>query len=210
MPCIDWIIGVMLHVESLSKSFKKQLFSPVSFRLSEGEILQITGANGSGKTTLLKCLAGYLEGSYQKLTFRDRPLEPIDTAFATTDERSFFPKLTLFENLIFFKKFYRSKVDYKDFINLFGIDSHLNHEFQTCSTGFRKRLTLLRALIKNSPILLFDEPFANIDPVFTCQLQNFLFHSPQMKEKTIIFSSNTPMLTESHIQTLQLMENNTA
>ena len=194
----------MLIVEELSKSYSHPIFQSVSFRLEKGEILQITGANGSGKTTLLKCIASTISCNFTKLSFNSRNLKPSDSAYATNDERSFFPKLTLKENLLFFKKFYQSKINIEDWIPMLGLEQHWNSEFQICSTGIRKRLCLLRAIAKNAPILLLDEPFSNIDPESKIKIQNLFFNPDFRKDQITIFSSNNPLQNHIGLRTLAI------
>jgi heme exporter protein A len=193
----------VLIAQKLTKSFDRPLFSPLSFTFEPGAVGQVTGANGVGKTSLLKALAGYLSCDYEKLQWQGRNLQPMDTAFASTDERSFFPKLSLKENIEFFRKFYGSSQKPEKWLEALGLNPFLKTPFQECSTGIKKRMALLRALTKGSPILLFDEPFSNMDPDFKKHLETLLFDHPELSKGVILFSSHQP---SSHSKISQRIE----
>lgn len=188
----------MLVAQGLSKTFSKtSVFKNLTFSLGFGEVIQVIGGNGRGKTTLLKCLAGYLNCEYEKLTFNSSPLENNHCAFVSADDRSFFPKLTLKENFQFFQKFNGKNMNPQDWIELLELSSHWEKPYQDCSTGIRKRMAFLRGVSKQRPILLLDEPFANLDPEFQNKLVAKLFDTDFLNDKMIFLTSNNPIYHKS-------------
>ena len=51
----------IIEVSNISKSFKNQILDNISFSLSQGEVVSLTGLNGAGKTTLIKIILGLLK-----------------------------------------------------------------------------------------------------------------------------------------------------
>ena len=65
----------MLSVSDLSfERYFERVFEPVSFDLSAGSLLLVTGSNGCGKTTMLRVLAGLLEPSEGRINTEESPL----------------------------------------------------------------------------------------------------------------------------------------
>ena len=158
---------VFSYVEKSTDSVFK--VGPVDFTLRSGELVFITGGNGSGKSTFLKLLASLYKPDSGEIT--------LDGILVTDRTREAYRQLT---SAIF--------VDYHLFQRLYGIrdpdpvevdrllaqfrlldKTHLvNGEFDTIdlSTGQRKRLALIVALLEKRPILLLDEWAADQDPEF--------------------------------------------
>ena len=158
---------VFSYVEKSTDSVFK--VGPVDFTLRSGELVFITGGNGSGKSTFLKLLASLYKPDSGEIT--------LDGILVTDRTREAYRQLI---SAIF--------VDYHLFQRLYGIrdpdpievdrllaqfrlldKTHLvNGEFDTIdlSTGQRKRLALIIALLEKRPILLLDEWAADQDPEF--------------------------------------------
>jgi putative ATP-binding cassette transporter len=158
---------VFSYVEKSTDSVFK--VGPVDFTLRSGELVFITGGNGSGKSTFLKLLASLYKPDSGEIT--------LDGILVTDRAREAYRQLI---SAIF--------VDYHLFQRLYGIrdpdpievdrllaqfrlldKTHLvNGEFDTIdlSTGQRKRLALIIALLEKRPILLLDEWAADQDPEF--------------------------------------------
>src|SRR3984893_3282463 len=158
---------VFSYVEKSTDSVFK--VGPVDFTLRSGELVFITGGNGSGKSTFLKLLASLYKPDSGEIT--------LDGILVIDRTREAYRQLI---SAIF--------VDYHLFQRLYGIrdpdpievdrllaqfrlldQTHLvNGEFDTIdlSTGQRKRLALIIALLEKRPILLLDEWAADQDPEF--------------------------------------------
>ena len=76
----------------------KNIFNEISYRFNENNIYVLEGQNGSGKTTFLKMLAGLSKASSGDIHFR----QAVKTSYVSSNERSFFGRLTGLENLFFF------------------------------------------------------------------------------------------------------------
>ena len=77
---------------------ERWLFRNLSFQVTSGEIVHVTGENGIGKTSLLRCLCGLLSAQEGKINWRheqDEPILPLFLGHAATVK----PELTVLENL---------------------------------------------------------------------------------------------------------------
>jgi len=160
---------------SLRSRTETHALNGVSLRVARGEALGFLGPNGSGKTTTLKLISTVLlpdDGSVL-VSGLDTRLDSTrvrrNVGFALAAERSFFPRLTAFENLQFFAAFedvprseQRLRIETAlEHAGLQDVGSKLVMKF---SSGMMQRLAIARALLKQPSILLLDEPTRSLDP----------------------------------------------
>lgn len=183
----------VLETENLNKTFPaelpfvRQLLLPfakrdevravdgVSFSIESGRILGVVGPNGAGKTTLIRILADLLEPDSGVVKICGKKLSAEEwriragIGYVSSDERSFFWRLTGRENLEFFAKLYGlSSFDAKkrtaDLIAEFGFEKKADQLFRDYSAGMRKKVSVMRALIHEPSLLLLDEVTNSLDP----------------------------------------------
>ena len=154
----------MLSISNLSfERYFERVFEPVSFTLSAGSLLLITGSNGCGKTTLLRLLAGLLEPSEGKIRCEQQPLYAGHNPAIKDD-------LSVEENILFWMKFMgtrKSELGPKlceQVIEEIGLTPVALQEGRTLSAGQRKRCSLARLLFCDEALWLLDEPYSNLDP----------------------------------------------
>jgi len=152
-----------------------QALSAVTFRIKSGEILAVVGPNGAGKTTLLRILADLLEPDRgwvklcgHKLNGRGHCLRN-KIGYVSSDERSFFWRLTGKQNLQFFARLYgipglEARRTITAMLKVFGVEEKASQLFRDYSTGTRKKFALIRALLHQPSILLLDEVTNSLDP----------------------------------------------
>jgi heme exporter protein A len=145
------------------------IFRDVNFSLSRGEALSLEGANGAGKTSALRVIAGLLNPSAGKITFRDSSHEISDG-----EERGRFVgwlghldgiknQMTVAENAHFFAALYGSEDDAGLTLERIGLARALHLPAQYLSAGQRRRLALARLILSKRPLWLLDEPLAALD-----------------------------------------------
>ena len=146
----------------------------IDLQVKQGELFGLVGPNGAGKTTLIKMLSTLIVPTAGTARVLDYPLnEDISIkkliGLVTTDERSFYWRLTGRQNLEFFATLHslssediRARVE--EVLDIVKLQDAADFRFQTYSTGMRQRLSIARAMI-HQPILLFlDEPTKGLDP----------------------------------------------
>jgi len=158
----------MLSVSKLSfERYFERVFEPVSFELSAGSLLLVTGVNGCGKTTLLRLLAGLLEPSEGKLLCRAPPMYAGHNPAIKDD-------LSVEENILFMMRFMGRRdsgrrdsesvfVLCQNIITKIGLAAVAQQQGRTLSAGQRKRCSLSRLLFCDEVLWLLDEPYANLD-----------------------------------------------
>lgn len=153
----------MLSVSSLSfERYFERVFEPVSFNLSAGSLLLVTGSNGCGKTTLLRLLAGLLEPSEGEIHRQEQPLYAGHNPAIKDD-------LSVEENIRFWMRFMGTRKSNlgnglcQQVIEEIGLTPVARQEGRTLSAGQRKRCSLARLLFCDEALWLLDEPYSNLD-----------------------------------------------
>jgi len=178
----------------------------VDLKIKEGEIFGVLGPNGAGKTTLIKILCTLVihdEGEAYVYGFdvRKQPGNVLNNLQAVLPEsRGFAWRLTGAQNLMFFSMLYgltrKQSVERVNYLlNFTGLTERANDGYQRYSTGMQRRLLLCRAMLRDSSILLFDEPTAGLDPVSAAEFRGMLKRLAKEEKKTIFLSTHN--LTEA-------------
>ncbi len=153
----------MLSVSNLSfERYFERVFEPISFDLSAGSLLLVTGSNGCGKTTLLRLLAGLLEPSEGEIHRQEQPLYAGHNPAIKDD-------LSVEENIRFWMRFMGTRKSNlgnglcQQVIEEIGLTPVARQEGRTLSAGQRKRCSLARLLFCDEALWLLDEPYSNLD-----------------------------------------------
>ena len=151
-----------IKIECLSKSFgKKIVFTDFNYDFADKGIYIIRGESGAGKTTLLRIIAG-LDSDYNGKVTKSAP--GVSVCF---QEYRLFENATALENVteVSFKNATESDVRYtKELfarLNLSEDDTKLHPS--ELSGGMKQRVAFIRAVAKDSPVLILDEPTKEVD-----------------------------------------------
>ncbi|KPK96869.1 MAG: hypothetical protein AMJ95_11965 [Omnitrophica WOR_2 bacterium SM23_72] len=173
----------------------------ISFSLPGGQVLGILGPNGAGKTTLLKIIATLILPDHGAVTVNGLTLGKNDekikacVGLALDEERSFYWRLTGRQNLEFFGTLYGlNKIKLRPRINelleLFEIE-YADKRFDSYSTGMKRRMALMRAILHDPALLLLDEPTKSLDFTSGLNLRNFIKEKlVRSQGKTVIFTTH--------------------
>lgn len=167
---------------------------PMSMSINENEILCITGGNGSGKTTLLKLLIGLYQGSAGNISLNGTIIEEANlqnyrNQFSVSFADSFvFKDLSYLQESSLLKKSAQliEMLELQDKISM----SDLRISDIDLSFGQRGRLNLLRTILEDKPIIVFDEWAANQDPNFKRKFYYEILPLLKKEGKTIILVSH--------------------
>lgn len=191
----------MIHVENLTKRFGQvTAVRDVSFTVKEGEVFAFLGPNGSGKTTTMKSIVGLNipTGGRILVSGLDAARNPreVRQIVSYLPQRVFFPEnLTAREILRFYARLRKlPPASADDVLGRAGFETSADRPVGEFSGGMIQRLGLAIVSLADSPVLLLDEPTANLDPQGVKRFREFVLHQRE-NGKTILFS--THLLSEA-------------
>jgi putative ATP-binding cassette transporter len=159
---------------------------PLDFALRAGEIVFITGGNGSGKTTFLKVLTGlyYPDGGQILLNRQEGHIQQLRSLFSPV-----FNDFHLFDRLYGSAEIDTARIN--ELLAIMRLESKVQfteNQFNTLqlSTGQRKRLALICAMMEQKPIYVFDEWAAEQDPHFRKYFYLTLLPQFKAQGKTVL------------------------
>ena len=211
----------LIECFNLSKSFgKKIVLRDINLRVKAGTILALVGSNGAGKTTLLKILATLVapSGGDAFVNGRDVMAYPIETkkmiGFISSEERSFFWRLTGSQNLEFFSSLYnidkkesRRRVD--ALLDELGSERNGNVRFREYSSGMKQILSILRGMLHDPQILLMDEPTRSLSPDIAKKVHDLIRSRAERDGKTILIASHNLQEVEKLADSIAIIDSGT-
>ena len=171
----------MLRFDSIHFAYERTpVLRDVSFAAPAGAITCVVGPSGCGKSTLLRLAAGLLLVQQGEIHVDDQPVSapglnvpPEQRSVGLVfQEGALFPHLTVEQNIGFGLRDGASGTQIAELIgltDLAGLEKRHPHEL---SGGQRQRVALARALAPKPRVLLFDEPYANLDQALRRQLRD--------------------------------------
>ena len=171
----------MIRIEKLTQSY---CLNDIDCTLPSGKLIGIMGANGAGKSTLLKTIAGILPLKQGEVWFDDQLLSKMNApeksqyiAYLAQNTQihwdlSVYDVIALGLATPLPKEKERSKIQV--FSEKFAVTHLLDKPFQQLSGCEKARVQLARCSIKESPVLLVDEPIAPLDPYYQIDMMEQL------------------------------------
>ena len=162
----------MLIIENLEFSWPTKEKFQFNFFVKEGEIVTLEGPSGIGKTTLVNLIAGFLQPEKGKIYWhkeRIDSLDPVDRPVSTIFQTdNLFEHLSCFQNVSLASssdgKISNSRVEQiNNYFLEMGIGNLQSRFPGEISGGQQARVSIVRALLANKPILLLDEPVSSLD-----------------------------------------------
>ncbi|RUM09856.1 heme ABC exporter ATP-binding protein CcmA [Rhizobium chutanense] len=147
------------------------IFANISFHLTAGEVLVLTGRNGSGKSTLLRVVAGLLRPEKGTVILRDgegrEDRHPGEASHYLGHRNAMKNELTVAENLEFWRAFLGNPgtagLPVEDAAEAVGLSGITHLPFGYLSAGQQRRIAFAKLLVAHRPVWILDEPTAALD-----------------------------------------------
>ena len=192
----------IIEFKDITKAFgSKKILDNVNLKISKGDVFGIIGPSGSGKSTLMKVLMGIYKPTSGSIYFKEKEVLK-DSNFLlkvtglTTQENSFYYKLTVKENMHYYANLNSVQMNKKDLdvhinkilrsVNLYDSKDKLA---QNISGGMKRRLDFAISLVHNPELLILDEPTTGLDPKLVDQFWKII-KEVSKEGKTIIVISH--------------------
>ena len=162
----------MIDVSHVTKKFGNAIsLNDVSLTINQGDCVALMGPNGAGKTTLIRLILGYYHPNNGHVLING--MDPIKERVNVLQTISFVPqlpppiKLSLEELIRYVCK--STKITRENIIHYahemeLDIEPNLSKSFFKLSGGMKQKMLIAISLARQSDIIIYDEPTANLDP----------------------------------------------
>jgi putative ABC transport system ATP-binding protein len=204
--------GAALQVSDIRKTFEEgsqrvEVLRGVSLHVAAGEVLALEGPSGSGKTTLLSIMGCILTASSGELSIGGEPVRARHEAQLREIRRrqigfvfqqfNLFPALTAAENVEYALnvKGHRGRAAHQEAVRALtqvGLADRLHFLPRDLSGGQKQRVAIARALAGAPPVLLADEPTANLDRESGARVLELFREVSKREGKALVIVTHDP------------------
>lgn len=184
-----------LQTVELVKVYKKRrVVDKVSLRIEPGKVIGLLGANGAGKSTTFRMVAGLVRPDYGRIVLDGKDISHLPMYMRARigigylpQEATIFRRLTVRDNIMVVLQHLKMSVkERKKLLESLLEEMNLKHLEKTyaerLSGGERRRLEVTRLLSTSPSFMMWDEPFAAVDPIIVEYLQKIIV---ELKQKGI-------------------------
>ncbi len=188
----------LIELEKVTYSYRsnKRVFTvgPISFKIFKNEVLFVIGGNGSGKTTFSKLFTGLYAPEKGQIIFGTHSITSALVSSYRNLHSAIFADSYVFDDLTYLKDS-PMRLYAKELIQMLELEDKISLDRMMLSDvnlsfGQRGRLNLLRTILEDKPVMLFDEWAANQDPYFKKKFYRKIIPELRKKGKTIIIISH--------------------
>jgi thiamine transport system ATP-binding protein len=199
----------MLTLSSLTYKWPGSKSQTVDLDAYSGQIVLISGPSGIGKTTLFDIISGFHQPKSGALIWNGENLlskppwtRPISTMFQADN---FFPHLSVRDNIVLgLNNTSELKTKLYNRLEFLNVLSLLDRRPEQLSGGELQRVTLVRALMREKPMLLLDEPFSALDQDMIKKASQLISsYTEEVQSVTLIISHQN---ISSNLNASQLLE----
>lgn len=187
----------IISIEHLSKKFgNTTVLNDVTISFEKGKIYGIVGRNGSGKTMLMKCICGFVNPTFGKITVSGKvvgkDVEIPEDIGIIIETPGFVLNYSGYKNLKLLASV-RGKItndEIIDAINTVGLNPESKKHVGKYSLGMRQRLGIAQAIMEKPKILILDEPMNGLDNDGVAHIRDVLLKLKKEKVTIILASHN--------------------
>ncbi|MFQ5818950.1 MAG: ABC transporter ATP-binding protein [Candidatus Heimdallarchaeota archaeon] len=179
----------------------------VNLQIRRGEIFTLLGPNGSGKTTALRIMAGIDSPTSGAYYFAGEKVTEAYKSNVRTQSTLVFQRTILFNTTVYKNLAYGLKLrgwsieeiskEIKTVLKLVKLVGYEKRAAKHLSGGEQQRVSLARALVLKTDLLLMDEPTANLDPQSTAIIEETISRVNQDRETTIVLATHNLFQAET-------------
>ncbi|MCC7547158.1 MAG: ATP-binding cassette domain-containing protein [Burkholderiales bacterium] len=182
--------GDLVEVDDLHFGYgERKVLEGVHLRIPRGKVVAILGASGSGKTTLLRLLGGQLRPACGSVRVDGKTVHRLDTAGLYALRRrmgmmfqagGLFSDISVFDNIAFALREHTNLSEdlIRDLVlmKLHAVGLRGAHTLMPSelSGGMARRVALARAIAMDPMLIMYDEPFAGLDPISLNAIANLI------------------------------------
>ncbi len=189
-----------IQIQNLSKSFLKQfIFKDLFFSLFPGDRLAITGPNGAGKSTFLKVFVGKIKPDTGSITFiKGKKHIPSDYLYKNVawyaPYLEIYPYFNIQQTFYWHFRFFQPLLNYQEWLEILDLKAFQNKPLKNLSSGTLQRAKVGLAIFSDTPILVLDEPTANMDSHNAHKIIDLIYTFS--KDRILVIASN--LIREIH------------
>lgn len=217
---------MILQGENILKQYKHDnglinALDHVSFTVTKGDFVTVTGPSGSGKSTLLLSLFGLIRLTSGSIVFDGKRIDNISDRKLTDIRKksvgyilqsfALIPYLTTIQNVMI--PLALEKIPGKEqvkrageILDYVGLSDRMQHLPRELSAGQQQRVAIARSIVHHPQIIMADEPTGNLDPALSLEILDFLKKINQENKITIIMVTHSPVASGYGTLRLHLKE----
>lgn len=197
----------MIEIKDLSKSYgDKEILKNINLTINDNEIVAIIGKSGCGKSTLLRCISRLENITKGSIYIDNENINNIKDYYKKVG--MVFQNFNLFENLNVLDNLILSPVKLKlmtkdeaiktakNYLKDIGLINKIKEYPKNLSGGEKQRVAIIRALMENPKIILFDEPTSSLDPQMTQEVLDLMKRLSNLNITIIIVSHEINFIKE--------------
>ncbi|OUM69328.1 hypothetical protein PIROE2DRAFT_2834 [Piromyces sp. E2] len=199
--------------KSTKKSEDEYVLKDINIVMKQGSLTALVGPSGSGKTTILKLISKFYNASKGRITFAGEDISKIDPELYMKNISIVFQDVYLFQDTVLNNiKFGRDNATEEEVIEAAklacahdfimklpnGYETMVGEGGCTLSGGEKQRISIARAILKNSPVVLLDEATSSLDPENEVEVQ---------KAISELIAGRTVIVISHHLKTIKTADN---
>lgn len=185
----------MLSIQNIAKSFDTlQVLEDVSFDVKDGEFVAIVGPSGSGKSTLFQLIGGVSTIDQGSILLNEEDIQrKRGTIGYMPQQPCLLPWRTILENVTLVEELqHQPNVERAiEWLEKVGLGSFIHAYPNELSGGMQQRVSFIRAMVSDKPILCLDEPFSALDEFTRLEMQAWLLSIWEAYRKSILFVTHS-------------------
>lgn len=196
--------NTIIKTKNITKEYNdKAVLKNINLEIIEGEFVTILGAGSSGKSTLLNIIGGMEPTTHGDIIFKNTSITKLDLDKYHSENIGFvfqnnklISNFTAVENLEIAIQNSTCPLNINETLDKVGLETKYNKFPRELSGGEQQRLGIARAIVKNVPLILCDEPTSSLDYVTGIKILKLLEDLCINKNTTVILATTNEKIAK--------------